>query len=802
MTYQSPQPPSSFNQPTQYQQQRHGSIRKMPSAKEIASTSSFVSPLTRLGAQGRSARSRANSASNSTVPSSLSNSYTSNYRNPTSIQQPIPNPEQQSSSSNPPPVPTLEFGNLFRNSRYSVDSLSSVSSRDSFDSYGSISQNEEGYDDGYESPSTPKASTSRQAQQSYFESQQQQRNTATPAKQDDDLEESLHMRDTHKNRLQPSSSSSTINLASSSNSGSLTPKKSFSVKSRPMQPPPVKPIQLTNVSQSPSYPAYTSTSTTPYTSQPHQPVFNLGSIPSRGNRNRSGSDALAKQVPVVHQAEETEVSADWASVHGEQGSDWGDDESQFEWLDTDNVPEAINGVEGSQQKSGQSSPSKRLSKLKAAVSVVGAVGIGSATTGEGVSRKLKKPLIIHRRAPPPPPNTAPAPPSASLPRSEPNSPIKKSSSIPSIISHPTSLIPGPRPAHNSLPKRAGTLRSASSNSTTPTLKNQRSNAGEQQYKYSPKESDTDIFRPPQAPFNTNGPKRPSPLMVPMKMDDGPNPAMMGDNESRHSQMSFQSVAYSYYDLDGGQSPVTTPKPTDESSNGTDLVFPNGKYVKVSASALEKQKLLQNERERKLSQTSSNIGWRSGGDGGKTPDEYVHAGLEARGKGDLSKSAWYFMKAAEGGSPTGRMYWGLALRHGWGIARDERKAFMELRQACDETIAEGGLDFHKSPGHKRLTEQQKKSMQKELSLGMFEVGNCFLEGVGVKKAPDVALAYLKYAAGMGDVASQEQMGFLLSKGSNGIKKDMKEAARWYRMAIANGSSNTFGLAWIWKDKYMT
>lgn len=29
----------------------------------------------------------------------------------------------------------------------------------------------------------------------------------------------------------------------------------------------------------------------------------------------------------------------------------------------------------------------------------------------------------------------------------------------------------------------------------------------------------------------------------------------------------------------------------------------------------------------------------------------------------------------------------------------------------------------------------------------------------------------------------ELGFLLSKGGHGIKKDMKEAARWYRMAVS-------------------
>lgn len=34
-----------------------------------------------------------------------------------------------------------------------------------------------------------------------------------------------------------------------------------------------------------------------------------------------------------------------------------------------------------------------------------------------------------------------------------------------------------------------------------------------------------------------------------------------------------------------------------------------------------------------------------------------------------------------------------------------------------------------------------------------------------------------------MVSYPELGFVLSKGSNGIKKDMKEAAKWYRMAVS-------------------
>lgn len=39
--------------------------------------------------------------------------------------------------------------------------------------------------------------------------------------------------------------------------------------------------------------------------------------------------------------------------------------------------------------------------------------------------------------------------------------------------------------------------------------------------------------------------------------------------------------------------------------------------------------------------------------------------------------------------------------------------------------------------------------------MFEIANCFLEGVGTKKAPEVAISYLRNAGNLGDLAAQER-----------------------------------------------
>ena len=55
----------------------------------------------------------------------------------------------------------------------------------------------------------------------------------------------------------------------------------------------------------------------------------------------------------------------------------------------------------------------------------------------------------------------------------------------------------------------------------------------------------------------------------------------------------------------------------------------------------------------MSDATSSRSWTSSeGEEGQGPDYFVAKGIEFRGKGDLPKSAWYFMKAAEAGSSNG------------------------------------------------------------------------------------------------------------------------------------------------------
>jgi len=79
-------------------------------------------------------------------------------------------------------------------------------------------------------------------------------------------------------------------------------------------------------------------------------------------------------------------------------------------------------------------------------------------------------------------------------------------------------------------------------------------------------------------------------------------------------------------------------------------FAKGRYTRVPVSRLDSAR--SESRERQASDPT-----RSPELDGASPDILVAKGIEARGLGDLPKSAWLFMKAADAGSSTGRMYWG-------------------------------------------------------------------------------------------------------------------------------------------------
>lgn len=178
---------------------------------------------------------------------------------------------------------------------------------------------------------------------------------------------------------------------------------------------------------------------------------------------------------------------------------------------------------------------------------------------------------------------------------------------------------------------------------------------------------------------------------------------------------------------------------------------------------------------------------------QTPFDYLQLGIQYHESNRLKDSARYFEKSAteQGGCGVGMLMWGLALRHGWGCKKDEKCGFKWLAKAAESAVA----DLERARQGRGF---DAKAVKEELVIAIYEVGQCFFQGWGVRKDQKMAVSYYRVAAGLGDVDAQQDLAFCLANGK-GCKKDKKEAAKWYRAAVAQGASDV-GMAWIYKDKY--
>lgn len=181
-------------------------------------------------------------------------------------------------------------------------------------------------------------------------------------------------------------------------------------------------------------------------------------------------------------------------------------------------------------------------------------------------------------------------------------------------------------------------------------------------------------------------------------------------------------------------------------------------------------------------------------GTQTAQNFLLLGIEHHEANRLQESARCFERSAKegGGCGVGMLMYGLSLRHGWGCPKNEALGFKWVRKAAESAVED--LEQLRV-GNANI---DKGSIQAELVLAIYEVGQCFFHGWGVAKDQKMGFSYYMVAARLGDGDAQGDLAFCLSNGK-GCKKNKKEAARWYRAAVQQGQSDV-GLAWIYKDKY--
>jgi hypothetical protein len=187
--------------------------------------------------------------------------------------------------------------------------------------------------------------------------------------------------------------------------------------------------------------------------------------------------------------------------------------------------------------------------------------------------------------------------------------------------------------------------------------------------------------------------------------DQPLPLFHDPPQTSSSRSSLYST-YSYYQLDS---------PSDPPSNDT-LQVPASPHTPPTRtpSPLANIPALKND--------SPQI---------ELADQLLQEGIQHHEANRLREAAIAFERSAKtpGGSGVGMLMWGLTLRHGWGCPKDESLGFSWLRRAAE--VAVGDLEQARV-GH------DVGAVHAELVLAIYEVGQCFFHGWGVKKDQKMAV----------------------------------------------------------------
>ncbi|CAG8441772.1 25129_t:CDS:2 [Gigaspora rosea] len=173
----------------------------------------------------------------------------------------------------------------------------------------------------------------------------------------------------------------------------------------------------------------------------------------------------------------------------------------------------------------------------------------------------------------------------------------------------------------------------------------------------------------------------------------------------------------------------------------------------------------------------------------TVEDYISQAIKYHENDQLEKSTEYFHIAAQQNNTIGMIFYGLALRHGWGCKTDTAKGFKYLQKAADS--ATEMLNNINDTTNSQI-------LKTGLVLAIYELGMCYKHGWGVPKDKTKAAHYYRMAADQGDPDAQNDIALCYYKGE-GVKKDMKIAAKYYRMADKQGYG-TMGNSWIYKEKY--
>jgi hypothetical protein len=168
------------------------------------------------------------------------------------------------------------------------------------------------------------------------------------------------------------------------------------------------------------------------------------------------------------------------------------------------------------------------------------------------------------------------------------------------------------------------------------------------------------------------------------------------------------------------------------------------------------------------------------------DEHVTKGIDLHQHGDLKESTYHLRIAAKQEHPTGMLLYALACRHGWGLRPNQPEGAIWLRKAVDHAMLEIADDEDPKSTKPKADAAEMKAHKAQFALAIYEMGQCHLNGWGMEQDKALALRCYEIAGNWGDTDALTEAGFCYAQGI-GCKKNMKKAAKFYRMAEKRGVS---------------
>lgn len=143
--------------------------------------------------------------------------------------------------------------------------------------------------------------------------------------------------------------------------------------------------------------------------------------------------------------------------------------------------------------------------------------------------------------------------------------------------------------------------------------------------------------------------------------------------------------YSYYPLDGNTPPASATLSSFPSSSSSQALRSPGS----SSSKQQLQKMPSSPELRVNAPKVKSPIPHGAPTNPQTAEEFLALGISHHEADRLSESARYFEQAAtlNGGCAVGMLMWGLALRHGWGVPKDEPRAFKWLKRAAEHAVVD-------------------------------------------------------------------------------------------------------------------